>query len=62
LDDQRSYNIACWALGANPQLGGETAQFVGLPDSRAARCPSEYAALNAAMRNHFFKYIKPRQN
>ncbi|MBK4736788.1 DUF4344 domain-containing metallopeptidase [Noviherbaspirillum pedocola] len=62
LDDQRTYNVACWALGANPERGSKTAQFVGLPELRAARCPSEYAALNAAMRNHFFKYIKPRRN
>lgn len=60
LDDQRTYNIACWALGANPEMGGRTAQFAGLPESRAARCPGEYATLNAAMRNQFVKYIRPR--
>lgn len=59
LDNQRTYNIACWALGANPEMGERTAQFAGLPASRAARCPSEYATLNGAMRNLFTKYIKP---
>lgn len=62
LDDQRTYNVACWALGANPEMGGRTAQFAGLPESRAARCPGEYATLNGAMRNHFVKYLKPRRN
>jgi hypothetical protein len=53
LDDQRTYNLACWALGANSEIGGRTAQFVGLPESRAVRCPDEYAVLNGAMRNYF---------
>lgn len=58
LDLQRTYNVTCWFLGANPSGAVSTAKFVGLSDARAVRCPEEYASLNNAMRSQFSKYIR----
>lgn len=60
LDEQRTYNLACWSLGANAVTGQRAADFAGLPNSRAVRCPSEYTGLHNAMRNSFVKYIKAK--
>ena len=57
LDAQRTYNLACWALGANSGAGARAAKFVGLPEERARRCPNEYARLDFAMRTLFGKYL-----
>lgn len=58
LDEQRIYNMACWGLGTGLNGGAKTAQFAGLPNERAQRCPAEYAQVNMGMKNHFKKYFK----
>ncbi|TWO71454.1 hypothetical protein FN976_11095 [Caenimonas sedimenti] len=60
LDGQRIYNLACWALGAEPGRGQSAARFVGLPVERAERCGAEYARLEEGMRARFKKYISFR--
>lgn len=61
LDEQRIFNLACWALGANASRGYASAQYVGLPQSRADRCSSEYAQLHYGVRKQFYKYLKVRE-
>lgn len=58
LDDQRTYNLACWAFGANQTRGLSAAKFVGLPEERARRCAGEYARLDDGIRSRFRKYLK----
>lgn len=60
LDQQRVFNLACWALGANASRGYASAQYVGLPQERAGRCSNEYATLNLGIRKQFQKYLKLR--
>ncbi|MDG0834739.1 DUF4344 domain-containing metallopeptidase [Roseateles saccharophilus] len=64
LDQQRVYNLACWALGANASRGYASAQYVGLPQDRASRCSSEFDTLDRGVRKQFQKYlkIKPQQS
>jgi len=40
LDDQRFYNIICWAYGSDPERFGIVRRF--LPADRAAGCKNEY--------------------
>ena len=58
LDQQRIFNLACWSLGASPQRGIHTARLVDLPESRARRCPAEFAALERGFRALFHPYLK----
>ena len=60
LDEQRIYNMACWVLGTGSGSGAKTAQYAGLPNERAQRCPSEYAQLDMGMKKNFKKYFKAR--
>lgn len=60
LDEQRVFNVACWALGANPEMGSRTAAFVNLPESRASRCAQEYEQMHRGMNALFTKYIKTK--
>jgi len=57
LDAQRTYNLACWAIGANERTGEPVARYVNLPDKRRARCPAEYARIDDGMRRLFGKYF-----
>ncbi|MDP1680655.1 MAG: DUF4344 domain-containing metallopeptidase, partial [Burkholderiales bacterium] len=61
LSDQRIYNLACWAYGANSARGATAANFVKLPKERGARCPSEYATLDYGIKARFKKYFKPQR-
>lgn len=58
LDEQRIYNLACWAMGTGSQVGANTARFARLPNERAQRCPGEYAKVDMGMQSHFKKYFK----
>jgi len=58
LDEQRIYNMACWALGTGSEAGNKAAKYAGLPNERAQRCPSEYAQADMGMRSHFKKYFR----
>jgi hypothetical protein len=60
LDEQRIYNLACWALGANSSRGYASAQYVGLPPDRANRCRGEFATLDRGVRKQFQKFLKVR--
>lgn len=60
LDQQRIYNLACWAYGANPAKGVISAKYVGLPEDRARRCGGEYATLHRGVSKQFQKYLKIR--
>lgn len=43
LNSQRFYNILCLVYGSNPNAYSDLVTEGVLPESRAARCPSEYA-------------------
>ncbi|MBK6008674.1 hypothetical protein JJB11_21445 [Ramlibacter ginsenosidimutans] len=60
LDQQRIYNLACWALGANSSRGYVSAQYVSLPQERAGRCSNEFATLDFGVRKQFQKFLKVR--
>lgn len=60
LDQQRIYNLACWAFGANPTRGVASVRYVDLPQERGMRCGSEYATLERGVRKQFQKYLKVR--
>lgn len=60
LNEQRIYNLACWALGSNIKRGAFAANFVGLPQKRGAQCTEEYSKLDYGMRSRFKKYFKPQ--
>lgn len=57
LDAQRTYNLACWAFGADESRGLAAAKFVGLPEERGRRCSGEYARLNEGIKSRFKKYL-----
>ena len=48
LDLQRSYNLVCIFYGANPKGRAEITKIFDLPESRAERCPDEYAQAQAS--------------
>ena len=45
LDEQRKFNIICFAIGSDPQAFALQAQKLGLPPERSSRCRSEYQKL-----------------
>ncbi len=45
LNEQRQFNIICWAYGKDPRLFTPLAQSLRLPAERARRCQSEYAQM-----------------
>lgn len=49
LNEQRQFNIVCWAFGSNPRQYVGVAKYARLPKSRAMRCPSEYQDLKHAV-------------
>ncbi len=60
LDEQRIYNMACWAYGTNSAPGNAAARYAGLPEQRAQRCAGEYQTTERGMMMHFKKYLKVR--
>ncbi|MES2190174.1 MAG: DUF4344 domain-containing metallopeptidase [Pseudomonadota bacterium] len=60
LDEQRIYNLACWAYGSNTPAGNGAARFARLPEQRAQRCAGEYASVDRGMMSHFRKFLKIR--
>lgn len=58
LDEQRIYNMACWAYGTNSAPGNAAASYAGLPEQRAQRCAGEYETTERGMMMHFKKYLK----
>lgn len=49
LNEQRQFNITCWAYGKNSRLFTPLAQSLRLPAERARRCQSEYARMARAI-------------
>lgn len=47
-DEQRYYNVACMIYGADPDIRGDIARDLDLPDERAETCPEEYTNLSDA--------------
>jgi hypothetical protein len=43
IDLQRSYNIVCLMVGANPQKFGALADEAGIPDERQGTCQGDYS-------------------
>lgn len=60
LNEQRVYNVGCWALGFGGEAGARSAQLAGVTRERAQRCPEEYAKMDFGMRSHFLKFFKIR--
>lgn len=60
LNEQRIFNMACWAYGANTPGGAAAANFVGLPPERANRCQEEYGKLVNGIQSRFRKYFIAR--
>ena len=58
LDEQRIFNMACWAYGTNSASGNAAAKYAGLPEKRAQRCASEYETTASGMMVHFKKYLR----
>lgn len=50
LDEQRQFNVVCYALGSDAQTFAPLVVRVGLPSERARRCPAEYARLETSVR------------
>jgi hypothetical protein len=44
-DEQRYYNVACMIYGAAPDIRGDIARDLDLPDERAETCAEEYEQL-----------------
>lgn len=59
LDMQRTFNLACWAVGSGQEWGLVPAAYVGLPQQRAVRCGDEFAKLNQGIGARFRRYLKP---
>lgn len=59
LDMQRTFNLACWAVGTGQEWGLIPAAYVGLPQQRAVRCGEEFAKLNQGIGTRFRRYLKP---
>jgi len=49
LNEQRQFNIACWAYGKDPRLFAPLAQNLRLPVERARRCRGEYTQMARAI-------------
>lgn len=70
LNEQRYYNLLCWAYGSDPEAGAELTQSWLLPEDRAALCEDEYAQMDRAwsrlLRDHLKQPIAqlrmPRPN
>ena len=48
LNEQRFYNIACYAYGADPEYNADLVGFDYLPHSRAKTCPQEYEQMSSS--------------
>jgi hypothetical protein len=46
LDKQRYFNLVCWAYGSDPDGQQDLIDTWELPETRAERCPDEYAQLD----------------
>lgn len=57
LGEQRIYNIACWAYGADQYRGAAVAKLVNLPPERGARCIEEFSRLEGGITSRFRKYF-----
>lgn len=58
LDEQRVFNLACWAYGTGTEGGYRVAQRAGLPQERKLRCDKEWHQLNEAMKANFQSSFK----
>lgn len=48
LNEQRYYNLLCWAYGSDPVAGAELTNSWLLPEGRAELCEEEYAQMDRA--------------
>ena len=48
LNEQRFYNIACYAYGADPEYNRDLVRFDYLPQNRAKACPHEYEQMSSS--------------
>jgi len=48
LDLIQMYNLACWVYGSNPVANADVIAQVGLPQTRADRCPFEFRQIAKA--------------
>lgn len=55
MDEQRAYNYMCWIYGSDPKGYADWVGEDGLPEERAARCPTEYEKLS----NSWSKLLEP---
>lgn len=57
LDEQRFYNIICWAYGAAPDKLGELVSEGVLPEERAQLCPDEFKKLKRGWETLLEKHV-----
>ena len=58
LDEQRVFNVVCWAHGANPTKAARLVQVVQLDPQRKERCAGEYARMNHGIQSQFGRFIR----
>jgi hypothetical protein len=60
LDEQRYFNMLCWAYGANPEGNQDLIAKGVLPATRAEQCPHEYQQLKKSWYQLLGKHLKKR--
>ena len=58
LDEQRYYNVMCWAYGADPLVRSYIAIASQLPPERAMNCQQEYSRLSSAFERLLTPHLK----
>lgn len=58
LNEQRYYNLLCWAYGSDPEAGAELTQSWLLPEDRAELCADEYAQMDRAWSRLLREHLK----
>jgi len=59
LDSQRYFNMLCWVYGSNPGRHADLPEDWGLPASRSAGCPEEFAQLDRSWRRLLAAHLRP---
>ena len=58
LDEQRYYNLMCWAYGADPLVRAYIVVESGLPPERSQSCQQEYAQMSSSWERLLSPHLK----